>query len=237
MNEIDIRNKTWGLIILDEAHCAPAKTLSGGIARLKSHCKLGLTATLVREDAKINNLNYLIGPKLYEANWSDLVGRGFLANVRCIEVQCEMAECFMQEYIREHTVQEEQLLSALNPTKINCCEYLVRLHEMRGDKIIIFTDYNKTVDVYHETLGRPFISGATKQADRLKLLEAFKTGSSLNTLIVSRVGDTSIDLPDANVIIQLSSHFGSRRQEAQRLGRILRKKSTQSSSSASDVNA
>lgn len=221
---------------MDEAHCTPARTLSEGIAKLKSHCRLGLTATLVREDAKINNLNYLIGPKLYEANWSDLVGRGFLANVRCIEVQCKMTAPFMREYLREHTVQEGQLLSALNPTKINCCEYLVRLHEMRGDKIIIFTDYNKTIDVYHKMLDRPFISGATKQAERLRLLDAFKTGSALNTLIVSRVGDTSIDLPDANVIIQLSSHFGSRRQEAQRLGRILRKKSTQGPSST-EVNA
>lgn len=222
-------------MILDEAHCTPAKTLSEGIARLKSHCKLGLTATLVREDSKINNLNFLVGPKLYEADWHDLAARGFLANVRCIEVQCRMTEVFMREYLREHTSQEAQLLSALNPTKVGCCEYLVRLHEMRGDKIIIFTDYNKTIDVYHRVLRRPFISGATKQGDRLKLLDAFKTGSTLNTLIVSRVGDTSIDLPDANVIIQVSSHFGSRRQEAQRLGRILRKKSGQGR--LSDVNA
>jgi len=112
----------------------------------------------------------------------------------------------------------------MNPNKFRACEYLMRFHEARGDKVIVFSDNVFALKKYAIKLGRPFIYGPTSQAERLRVLEQFKTGTKYNTIFISKVGDTSIDLPDANVIIQISSHFGARRQEAQRLGRILRPK-------------
>ncbi|RZC44225.1 hypothetical protein C5167_037177 [Papaver somniferum] len=156
--------REWGLLLMDEVHVVPADMFRKVIIITKSHCKLGLTATLVREDERITDLNFLIGPKLYEANWLDL----------------------------------------------------------RGDKIIVFADNLFALTEYAKKLGKPMIYGATSHHERTKLLfDTFKNTPDLNTLFLSKVGDNSIDIPEANVIIQISCHAGSRRQEAQRLGRIL----------------
>ncbi|KAI3972026.1 hypothetical protein MKW92_040184 [Papaver armeniacum] len=220
-----IRNREWGLLLMDEVHVVPADMFRKVISITKSHCKLGLTATLVREDERITDLNFLIGPKLYEANWLDLVRGGFIANVQCAEVWCPMTREFYAEYLKEANSKKRQALYVMNPYKFRACEFLIRFHEQqRGDKIIVFADNLFALTEYAQKLGKPMIYGATSHQERTKLLDTFKNTPDLNTLFLSKVGDNSIDIPEANVIIQISSHAGSRRQEAQRLGRILRAK-------------
>jgi DNA excision repair protein ERCC-3 len=189
-----------------------------------SRCKLGLTATLVREDTLVEELFSLVGPKLYEANWLDLQEAGYLATVRCMEMWCAMPSEFYRAYLAE-SANKQRLLYAMNPNKFRTCEYLIRLHEARGDKILVFSDNIFALKTYALALGKPFIYADTSTHERLQFLSHFQSDAKINTLFISKVGDNSIDLPDVNVIIQISSHFSSRRQEAQRLGRILRPKS------------
>jgi len=261
-----VKSREWGLMILDEVHVVPAATFRKVLGVCNAHCKLGLTATLVREDDLITDLNFLIGPKLYEANWMDLTQAGFLANVQCVEWWCPMTPSFYREYLRwsSDTTTEKatkskkrkatndaaaaettalpqtltytatphktrrsrtrQLLYVCNPVKFRRCEYLMDYHEKRGDKIIIFSDDVFALIWYAKKLQRPAIYGATRELERQSILRSFRGNSTVNTVCLSKVGDVAIDLPEANVIIQISSHFGSRRQEAQRLGRILRPK-------------
>lgn len=165
------------------------------------------------------------GPKLYEANWLDLTRGGHIANVQCAEVWCPMAPDFMREYLRpERTAGQRQLLFVMNPAKLRACQYLVQYHEARGDKVIVFSDNIFALREYAVRLRRPFIYGATGHQERTRVLHAFKSNPQVNTVFLSKVGDNSLDIPEANVLVQISSHAGSRRQEAQRLGRILRKK-------------
>ncbi|XP_042393456.1 general transcription and DNA repair factor IIH helicase subunit XPB1-like isoform X2 [Zingiber officinale] len=221
----EIRNREWGLLLMDEVHVVPAHMFRKVISITKSHCKLGLTATLVREDERITDLNFLIGPKLYEANWLDLVKEGFIANVQCAEVWCPMTKEFFAEYLKKENSKKKQALYVMNPNKFRACEFLIRFHEQqRGDKIIVFADNLFALTTYAMKLRKPMIYGATSHNERSRILEAFKSNPDVNTIFLSKVGDNSIDIPEANVIIQISSHAGSRRQEAQRLGRILRAK-------------
>ena len=220
-----ICQRDWGLLVLDEVHVFPADDVKTIVQRVNAHCMLGLTATLVREDRKIEDLNFMIGPKLYEANWLDLVAQGYLANVQCAEVRCIMPERFFRLYLADgQSRRMVQYLNAMNPAKFMCTEFLIRYHEARNDKIIVFCDEVAPLKFYADKLGKPVIHGGTKEAERLELLDRFLKSPSAMTLFISRVGDNSIDLPDANVVIEVSSLFGSRRQEAQRLGRILRPK-------------
>jgi DNA excision repair protein ERCC-3 len=219
-----IKQVEWGLLVMDEVQVVPADMFRKVIFEVKSHCKLGLTATLVREDKRIEDLNFLIGPKLYEANWLELQNMGFLARVQCIEVWCPMTAEFFQEYLNARPRKKITLYVA-NPNKLMACQYLVRKHEAQGDKVIIFSDNLFVLELYGQYLRIPIISGRVGHQDRLRILYQFEHTRTCNTILVSKVGDNSIDLPGANVIIQISSHFGSRRQEAQRLGRILRPKS------------
>lgn len=221
----EIRNREWGLLLMDEVHVVPAHMFRKVISITKSHCKLGLTATLVREDERITDLNFLIGPKLYEANWLDLVKGGFIANVQCAEVWCPMTKEFFAEYLKKENSKKKQALYVMNPNKFRACEFLIRFHEQqRGDKIIVFADNLFALTEYAMKLRKPMIYGATSHIERTRILYAFKHSPDVNTVFLSKVGDNSIDIPEANVIIQISSHAGSRRQEAQRLGRILRAK-------------
>eukprot|EP00771_Trimastix_marina_P001846 gnl/Trimastix_PCT/2951.p1 GENE.gnl/Trimastix_PCT/2951~~gnl/Trimastix_PCT/2951.p1 ORF type:complete len:780 (+),score=291.36 gnl/Trimastix_PCT/2951:43-2382(+) len=219
----ELESREWGLVVLDEVHVVPAHVFRRVCSVVKAHCKLGLTATLVREDERIGDLNYLIGPKLYEANWLDLQEQGFIARVQCTEVWCPMTREFYREYLRAPPGRRK-LLYITNPNKFQACEYLIRFHERRGDKIIVFSDNVFALEQYATMLRKPYIYGETKQKERMVLLEQFKTNPNKNCIFLSKVGDNSIDLPSANVIVQISSHYGSRRQEAQRLGRILRPK-------------
>jgi len=220
-----IQNREWGLMLMDEVHVVPAKMFRRVVGSVKAHCRLGLTATLVREDDLISDLNFLIGPKLYEANWMDLTAQGYLANVQCVEVWCPMTAPFMTEYLSAANARMKQLLYVMNPSKLRAVEFLVRFHEERGDKIIVFSDLVYSLKMYADMLKRPLIYGETPERERQAILGTFRSTDAVRTICISKVGDTSIDLPEANVIIQVSSHFGSRRQEAQRLGRILRPKS------------
>lgn len=219
----ELKQKEWGLLLLDEVHVVPANVFRRVIGVIKAHCKLGLTATLLREDEKIGDINFLIGPKLYEANWLDLQRDNFLATVQCAEVWCPMTKEFYREYLSS-TPARRKMLYAMNPNKFRMCQYLVQFHEERGDKVIIFADNVFALQMYARRLKRPYIYGPTTQTERLRILANFQHNPSLGTILLSKVGDTSIDIPEANVLIQVSSHYGSRRQEAQRLGRILRPK-------------
>ncbi|CAE6415721.1 unnamed protein product [Rhizoctonia solani] len=218
-----LTSREWGFILLDEVHVVPANMFRKVITTIKAHSKLGLTATLVREDDKISDLNYMIGPKLYEANWMDLSAKGHIANVQCAEVWCPMTPEFYHEYLREKS-RKRMLLYCMNPRKFQSCQFLIKFHEGRGDKIIVFSDNVYALEAYAKKLQKPFICGSTSQQERMRVLNHFQHSPKVNTIFLSKVGDTSIDLPEATCLIQISSHFGSRRQEAQRLGRILRAK-------------
>ncbi|KAF6361413.1 ERCC excision repair 3, TFIIH core complex helicase subunit [Rhinolophus ferrumequinum] len=218
-----LRTQEWGLMILDEVHTIPAKMFRRVLTIVQAHCKLGLTATLVREDDKIVDLNFLIGPKLYEANWMELQNVGYIAKVQCAEVWCPMSPEFYREYVAIKT-KKRILLYTMNPNKFRACQFLIKFHERRNDKIIVFADNVFALKEYAIRLNKPYIYGPTSQGERMQILQNFKHNPKINTIFISKVGDTSFDLPEANVLIQISSHGGSRRQEAQRLGRVLRAK-------------
>ncbi|TFK40251.1 DNA helicase [Crucibulum laeve] len=218
-----LTSREWGFILLDEVHVVPAAMFRRVVTTIKAHSKLGLTATLVREDDKIADLNYMIGPKLYEANWMDLAAKGHIANVQCAEVWCPMTPEFYREYLREQS-RKRMLLYCMNPNKFQACQFLIKYHEDRGDKVIVFSDNVFALEAYAKRLGKLYIHGGTGQTERMRILSWFQHSPQVNTIFLSKVGDTSIDLPEATCLIQISSHFGSRRQEAQRLGRILRAK-------------
>ena len=218
-----MQSREWGLMILDEVHVVPASIFRKVTHSINTHSKLGLTATLLREDDKIKDLNFLIGPKLYEANWMELADQGHIAKVQCAEVWCPMTTEFYQEYLREKS-KKRQLLYIMNPRKFQACQFLIDYHEKRGDKVIVFSDNVFALKAYALKLKKFYIYGGTPQAERLRVLENFQHSELVNTIFLSKIGDTSLDLPEATCLIQISSHYGSRRQEAQRLGRILRAK-------------
>ncbi|XP_011200125.1 general transcription and DNA repair factor IIH helicase subunit XPB [Bactrocera dorsalis] len=218
-----LQEQEWGIMVLDEVHTIPAKMFRRVLTIVQSHCKLGLTATLLREDDKIADLNFLIGPKLYEANWLELQKKGYIARVQCAEVWCPMSPEFYREYLTTKT-SKKMLLYVMNPSKFRSCQFLIKYHEKRGDKTIVFSDNVFALKHYAIKMNKPFIYGPTSQNERIQILQNFKFNQKVNTIFVSKVADTSFDLPEANVLIQISSHGGSRRQEAQRLGRILRAK-------------
>ncbi|KPJ07205.1 DNA excision repair protein haywire [Papilio machaon] len=218
-----LQAQEWGLVVLDEVHTIPAKMFRRVLTIVHSHAKLGLTATLLREDDKIADLNFLIGPKLYEANWLELQAAGYIARVQCAEVWCPMTPEFYREYLIQK-INKKMLLYVMNPSKFRACQFLVKYHEKRGDKTIVFSDNVFALRHYAVKMNKPYIYGPTSQSERIQILQNFKFNPKVNTIFVSKVADTSFDLPEANVLIQISSHGGSRRQEAQRLGRILRAK-------------
>eukprot|EP01080_Neovahlkampfia_damariscottae_P004638 gene4638-8211_t len=224
----EIQRREWGLLVMDECHVIPAKNFREVLSIVKAHTKLGLTATLLREDGKEEDLYHLIGPKLYEANWLDLQKQGYLANVQCVEVWCDMTPEFFKAYLETSTMKQNDFFE-MNPNKFRACEFLIRYHEARGDKVIVYCDSTYAQRRYAKLLGKPFIAGETLVHERLSVLSQFQFNKDLNTVFISRVGDTAIDIPNASVIIQISSQQGSRRQETQRLGRILRPKGDEKS--------
>ncbi|KAI5306255.1 DNA repair helicase RAD25 [Ascosphaera pollenicola] len=218
-----MQSREWGLMILDEVHVVPASMFRKVTSQIATQTKLGLTATLLREDDKIKDLNFLIGPKLYEANWMELAEQGHIAKVQCAEVWCPMTTEFYTEYMREKS-RKAALLYIMNPRKFQACQFLIDFHEKRGDKIIVFSDNVYALRAYANKLQKAFIYGGTTQTERLNILQNFQHNPQVSTIFLSKIGDTSLDLPEATCLIQISSHYGSRRQEAQRLGRILRAK-------------
>lgn len=142
-----------------------------------------MTATLVREDDLISDLNFLIGPKLYEANWMDLTAAGYLANVQCVEVWCPMTGPFMGEYLKPNIpARLKQLLYVMNPTKLRTVEYLVKFHEARGDKIIVFSDLVYSLKIYADVLKKPLIYGETPEKERQAILGIFRSTKAVSTI-------------------------------------------------------
>jgi DNA excision repair protein ERCC-3 len=146
----------------------------------------------VREDDKIGDLGYLIGPKLYEANWMDLAKNGHIATVQCAEVWCPMTPEFYREYLRNPS-RKRILLHAMNPNKIQACQFLIEYHESRGDKVIVFSDNVYALEAYAKKLSKSFIHGGTPEGERLRILSRFQHDPQLNTIFLSKVSTDTAD--------------------------------------------
>jgi DNA excision repair protein ERCC-3 len=210
----------WGLIVYDEVHLLPAPVFRA-TADIQARRRLGLTATLIREDGKENEVFCLIGPKRYDAPWKDLEQAGFIASVECIEVRVPMSDELSRTYMNS-SKRARYRLACENPHKTDVLTALLRKHE--GRRILIIGLYISQLQKLSKKLNVPFIHGKMPNEEREELYDAFRRGE-VPVLIISKVGNFAIDLPDANVAIQISGTFGSRQEEAQRLGRILRPKS------------
>jgi len=176
-----LQEQEWGIMVLDEVHTIPAKMFRRVLTIVQSHCKLGLTATLLREDDKIADLNFLIGPKLYEANWLELQKKGYIARVQCAEVWCPMSPEFYREYLTTKT-SKKMLLYVMNPSKFRSCQFLIKYHEQRGDKTIVFSDNVFALKHYAIKMNKPFIYGPTSQNERIQILQNFKFNSKVSTI-------------------------------------------------------
>lgn len=211
--------RNWGLIIYDEVHLLPAPVFRI-TAELQARRRLGLTATLVREDGREEDVFSLIGPKKHDVPWKDLERQGWIATAVCHEVRIPLHESLRMEYALAEQ-RNKYAVAAHNPGKIEVLTALLRKH--RGAHILIIGMYLDQLEEIARMLYAPLITGKTPVRDREKLYNDFRQGE-VKTLVVSKVANFSIDLPDANVAIEISGTFGSRQEEAQRLGRILRPK-------------
>ena len=211
--------RDWGLIIYDEVHLLPAPVFRM-TSDLQSRRRLGLTATLIREDGREGDVFSLIGPKRYDAPWKDIENQGFIATADCVEIRTTMTDAERRAYSvadpREH-----YRLAACAATKMPVVRKLLELHA--GQPTLIIGAYLDQLEHIGTELGVPVIEGKTPTRLREKLFNAFRRGE-IHVLVVSKVANFSIDLPEAAVAIQVSGTFGSRQEEAQRLGRILRPK-------------
>jgi DNA excision repair protein ERCC-3 len=212
--------RDWGLIIYDEVHLLPAPVFRI-TAEIQARRRLGLTATLVREDGREDEVFSLIGPKRYDTPWKELERKNWIARAVCRELRVGMAR---EERLRYAVATNHRRfrVAAENPLKVQVVEGLLRLHD--GHSILIIGHYLNQLDVIAEAVRAPLITGKTPQPERDVLYEEFRQGR-VPVLVVSKVANFALDLPDANVAIQVSGTFGSRQEEAQRLGRILRPKS------------
>jgi DNA excision repair protein ERCC-3 len=218
------KERTWGLMILDEVHLAPATTFKRVTTEFRAHVKLGLTATMVREDELIAELPTLVGPRLDEVDLLSLKIHNHVANVHCYRIVCPLTSAFGSAYRTARSPAEKRLLHITNPNKARIVFTLLKRHLRRGHKCLVFCDDLFGLQWFSQVLGSPYIDGETKNEDREKSLNMFRTTKSSAYVLISKVGDHSIDLPEANVVIQVGVVDGSRMQEAQRLGRVQRKK-------------
>ncbi|MFT7517825.1 MAG: DNA excision repair protein ERCC-3 [Myxococcota bacterium] len=215
----------WGLIIYDEVHLLPAPVFRA-TADIQARRRLGLTATLIREDGKEDEVFCLIGPKRFDAPWKDLEKSGFIASVECIEVRVPMDDTLSRVYMNA-SKRARYRLACENPAKTDVLKALLKKHA--GRRILIIGLYIAQLEALSKELNIPLISGKMPNSEREELYDAFRSGE-VPVLLISKVGNFAIDLPDANVAIQIAGTFGSRQEEAQRLGRILRPKSDGSTS-------
>ncbi len=213
------RRRNWGLIIYDEVHLLPAPVFRV-LADIQSRRRLGLTATLVREDGREGDVFSLIGPKKYDVPWRELEQQGFIASASCIEVRVPVGADLRRAYYAASD-REAFVLAATNPAKDPVVSDLIQRH--RQERILIIGHYLKQLRALASDLGLPVLTGSTPQAEREELYARFRDGD-LPVLVVSKVANFAVDLPEATVAIQISGTFGSRQEEAQRLGRILRPK-------------
>lgn len=211
--------RDWGLIIYDEVHLLPAPVFRA-TADIQATRRLGLTATLVREDGCERDVFSLIGPKRYEVQWKVLEERGFIAKVECSEVRVPLPDRLLEQYAKAQ-IREKYRVAAENPRKLEVVRKLLERHA--GSSILIIGQYLEQLRLAAEEFGIPLINGSTPQEERVQLFGEFRQGL-IPVLAVSKVANFAVDLPDASVAIQISGSFGSRQEEAQRLGRILRPK-------------
>ncbi len=211
--------KDWGLVIYDEVHLLPAPIFRM-TADLQARRRIGLTATLIREDGREGDVFSLIGPKRYDAPWKDIEAQGYIAPADCVEVRVTLPEGERFVYATAEP-EERYRLAACTGAKTRLVEELVAKH--RGEPTLVIGQYLDQLDEIGERLDAPVIKGDTPVKERERLFNAFRHGE-LNLLVVSKVANFSVDLPSAAVAIQVSGSFGSRQEEAQRLGRLLRPK-------------
>jgi DNA excision repair protein ERCC-3 len=209
----------WGLIIYDEVHLLPAPIFRF-TADIQSRRRLGLTATLVREDGMEGEVFSLIGPKRFDVPWKEIEAQGYIAPAECIEVRVNLTEAERLAYATAEP-EERYRYCATTRTKRDVVQELVSLHAK--EQILVIGQYLDQLDDLGETLGCPVIQGSTPQREREELFQSFRSGE-ISCLVVSKVANFSIDLPEATIAIQVSGAFGSRQEEAQRLGRVLRPK-------------
>jgi len=212
-------DEDWGLIIYDEVHLLPAPVF-GATAELQGRRRLGLTATLIREDGRQGDVFSLVGPKRYDLPWQMLESGGFIAEAKCFEVRVPFSP---QDALRYESMSEQQKFkeASTNRAKMSSIRALVKRH--KKDNILVIGTYVDQLHHIARSFKAPLITGKTPHSRRVELFKQFREGT-INLLVVSKVANFSIDLPDANVAIQVSGTFGSRQEEAQRLGRILRPK-------------
>lgn len=209
----------WGLVIYDEVHMLPAPVFKI-TAELQSVYRAGLTATLIREDGKEDDVFSLVGPKRFDIPWTDLSQKGWIASAYCVEVRVPLKEDLALPYAIANR-REKYKLASTNDAKNSVVDSLLEKH--KGESIIIIGQYLDQLKDLQKRLGFPMITGSTSNSKRDELYSRFKEGLD-KVIIVSKVANLAIDLPDASVAIQISGTFGSRQEEAQRLGRILRPK-------------
>ena len=213
------KDRNWGLIIYDEVHLLPAPVF-GATAELQSRRRLGLTATLVREDGREGDVFSLVGPKRFDMGWQVLEEKGFIAEARCFEVRVPFDHNGALHYDRARDAEKFRLAS-VNPMKLRAMDQILARH--REDNVLVIGTYLDQLKEIARRIRAPLITGETPESQRNDLYGRFRKGQ-IKTLVVSKVANFSIDLPDANVAIQVSGSFGSRQEEAQRLGRVLRPK-------------
>ncbi|TYQ10731.1 UNVERIFIED_ORG: DNA excision repair protein ERCC-3 [Gordonia westfalica J30] len=212
-------SRDWGLIIYDEVHLLPAPVFRM-TADLQSRRRLGLTATLVREDGREGDVFSLIGPKRYDAPWKDIEAQGWIAPAECIEVRVTLTDEERLQYAVAEPEEKYKLCSTAH-TKVNVVKAILNKH--KGQQTLVIGAYIDQLEELGRELDCPVIQGSTKNKEREILFDRFRSGE-LQTLVVSKVANFSIDLPEASVAVQVSGTFGSRQEEAQRLGRLLRPK-------------
>ena len=212
-------SRDWGLIIYDEVHLLPAPIFRF-TADIQSRRRLGLTATLVREDGRESDVFSLIGPKRYDAPWKDIEAQGYIAPADCIEVRVTLPDADRMAYAMAEP-EDRYRLAASAPEKVLIAEEIVRRHV--DDRVLIIGQYLDQLAELGEHLDAPVITGATPVRERERLFASFRDGET-RVLVVSKVANFSVDLPEAGVAVQVSGTFGSRQEEAQRLGRVLRPK-------------
>ncbi|MDF2145547.1 DNA repair helicase XPB [Knoellia sp. p5-6-4] len=211
--------RDWGLVVYDEVHLLPAPIFRM-TADLQARRRLGLTATLVREDGREADVFSLIGPKRFDAPWKDIEAQGYIAPADCVEVRVTLPDGERLAYATAEP-EDRYRLASCTPAKNPVIERIVKSHQ--GEPTLVIGQYLDQLDELAGRLGAEVITGQTSVAERQKLFQAFRTGE-IDLLVVSKVANFSIDLPEASVAIQVSGTFGSRQEEAQRLGRVLRPK-------------
>jgi DNA excision repair protein ERCC-3 len=212
--------RDWGLIVYDEVHLLPAPVFRV-TAQIQARRRLGLTATLVREDGREEDVFSLIGPKKYDVPWRELETKGWIAEATCTEIRVALPDALRMEYAVAEWRHKYRIASE-NPAKDEIVGQLLQRYQ--GARVLIIGQYLKQLRQLAKRFQMPLITGQTANAEREDLYNKFRKGE-VRHLILSKVGNFAIDLPDANVLIQVSGTFGSRQEEAQRLGRILRPKS------------